>query len=58
MDFVTNLGLAPFHIFPAFPFVRYEDNSNVGRVKLMEYCLRAAGMADEFWMFGVSSGTL
>jgi hypothetical protein len=58
MDFVTNKGLAPFHPFQAFPFKRYEGNPRVGRVKSMEYCLRAVRMADELWMFGVSDGTL
>lgn len=58
MDFVTNKGLAPFHPFQGFPFERYEGNQKVGREKSMEYCLRAVNMCDEFWMFGISNGTL
>jgi hypothetical protein len=58
MDFVTNQGLAPLHPFQAFPFNRFEGNPKVGRAKSMEYCLRAVEMADEFWMFGISNGTL
>lgn len=58
MDFVTNKGFAPFHPFQSFPFERYEGNQRVGRTKSMEYCLRAVNMCDEFWMFGISQGTL
>jgi len=58
MDFVTSQGLAPFHPFQGFPFERFEGNPRVGRIKSMEYCLRAVNMCDEFWMFGVSPGTL
>ena len=58
MDFVTSRGLAPFHPFQALPLERYEGNPRVGRAKTMEYCLRAVGICDEFWMFGVGDGTL
>ncbi|MFH1590241.1 MAG: hypothetical protein ABIB43_06765 [archaeon] len=58
MDFVTNEGNAPLHPFQAFPFERYEGNPMVGRIKSMEYCLRLIDISDEFYMFGVSEGTL
>ncbi|PIN80614.1 hypothetical protein COV11_03725 [Candidatus Woesearchaeota archaeon CG10_big_fil_rev_8_21_14_0_10_30_7] len=58
MDFVTNQGNAPLHPFQAFPYERYEGNPRVGRTKSMEWCLRLVDICDEFYMFGVSNGTL
>lgn len=30
----------------------------IGREKTMEFCCRAIDICDEFWMFGISRGTL
>ena len=58
MDFVTNIGYAPLHPFQAFPYERFEGNERIGRLKSMEWCLRLVDVSDEFYMFGVSNGTL
>jgi len=58
MDFVTNQGYAPLHPFQAFPYKKFEGNPKIGRTKSMEYCLRLVDISDEFWMFGISQGTL
>jgi hypothetical protein len=58
MDFVTNQGYAPLHPFQAFPYERFEGNPRIGRAKSMEWCLKLIDISDEFWMFGVSDGTL
>lgn len=58
MDFVTNQGYAPLHPFQAFPYERFEGNPKIGRAKSMEFCARLIDISDEFWMFGVSNGTL
>lgn len=58
MDIVTNEGNAPLHPFQAFPYKRYEGNEKIGRDKSMEWCLRLVDISDEFYMFGVSEGTL
>lgn len=57
MDFVTKHGFGPFHPFQAFEYERFEDGP-VGRKKTMEFCCKAVDMCDEFWLFGISEGTL
>ena len=57
MDFVTGQGLSPFHPFQAFEYKRFEGGP-IGREKTMEFCLRAINICDEFWLFGISDGTL
>ncbi len=57
MDFVTRQGFGPFHPFQAFELERFE-NGPIGRQKTMEFCLRAIDICDEFWLFGVSPGTM
>ena len=57
MDFVTRQGLGPFHPFQAFEYERFEGGP-IGRSKTMEFCCRAIKICDEFWLFGVSKGTL
>ena len=57
MDFVAVGGDGPFHPFKAFEIGRFEQGS-IGREKTMEFCLRAVEMCDEFWLFGVSLGTI
>ena len=58
MDLITNRGDAPLHPFQAFPYERFEGNPRIGRKKSMEWCLRLVGICDEYYMFGVSEGTL
>ncbi|MHA1832730.1 MAG: hypothetical protein ACTSV7_01955 [Candidatus Baldrarchaeia archaeon] len=57
MDFVKNEGCAPLHPFCALPY-DYFEGGKVGRQKTLEYCLRLIDISDEFWLFGVSDGTL
>ncbi|MBU2522918.1 MAG: hypothetical protein KKE23_01355 [Nanoarchaeota archaeon] len=58
MDFVTDQDYAPLHPFQAFPYERFEGNPKIGRIKSMQWCLGLIDISDEFWMFGVSNGTL
>lgn len=57
MDFVTGLGFGPFHPFQAFEYERFEGGV-IGREKSIEFCLRAIDICDEFWIFGISEGTM
>lgn len=57
MDFVQKQGQAGLHPFNALPF-NYFEGGFVSREKTIEYCLRLIDISDEFWMFGVSDGTL
>ena len=57
MDFVTKQRLGPFHPFQAFEYERFEGGP-IGREKTMEFCCRAIDICDEFWLFGISEGTL
>jgi len=56
-DFVEEQGSAPFHPFQTFEYERFEGGAP-GREKTMEFCCRAIDISDEFWMFGISEGTL
>lgn len=57
LHYVDKNGFAPLHPFSALPYELFEGG-NVGREKTLEYCLRLVDACDEFWMFGVSDGTL
>jgi len=57
MDFVTSQGYGPFHPFQALEFERFEGGP-IGREKTMEFCKRMIDACDEFWVFGISDGTL
>ena len=57
MDLVSQHGYGPFHPFQAFEYERFEGGP-VGRQKTMEFCCRAIDICDEFWLFGISIGTL
>ena len=57
MDFVTRQRLGPFHPFQAFEYERFEGGP-IGREKTMEFRCRAIDICDEFWLFGISEGTL
>lgn len=58
MDFVTKKGHGPLHPFQSFPYERFEGNKRIGREKTIEWCLRLIKICDEFWLFGISEGTL
>lgn len=58
MDYMQEEGQLPFHPFIAFPYERYEGDERVGREPTMTVCCRAIEMCDEFWIFGISEGTL
>lgn len=57
MDFVTRQGLGPLHPFQVFEYERFEGGP-IGRSKTMEFCCRAIKICEEFWLFGISKGTL
>ena len=57
MDFVTKQSLGPFHPFQAFEYKRFEGGP-IGRKRTIEFCCRAIDICDEFWLFGISEGTL
>ena len=57
MENVVKQGYAPFHPFQAFPREFFEDGL-VGREKTMEFCRRSIEICDEFWLYGISDGTL
>lgn len=56
--YVVEQGALPFHPFFAFPLEYYEAHPKVGRQKSMQACFDAVKNCDEFWMFGVSTGTM
>ena len=57
MDYVESKNNAAFNPFIAFPIERFELGK-AGREATMEYCKRAVEICDEFWIFGVSKGTI
>lgn len=57
-DHIVKQGFLPFHPFYAFPYKFYEGHPKVGRKKTMKTCLDAIENCEEFWLFGVSEGTL
>jgi hypothetical protein len=57
MNYVTEHGGGPFHPFQAFEYERFEGGP-IGREKTIEFCCRAIEICDEFWLFGISEGTL
>ena len=57
MDYVINQEHAPLHPFLAYPYELYEGGF-VGRKKTMEFCQRLIDITDEFWLYGISEGTL
>ena len=57
MDFVTAKGYGPLHPFQALPYERFEGGP-LGRQRTMDICCKLIDTCDEFWMFGVSQGTL
>lgn len=56
--FVVDKIYLPFHPFHAFPYEFYEGHPEVGRRPAMKICLDSVKNCDEFWIFGISAGTL
>src|SRR3989338_1130989 len=57
MEFVASKGMACLHPFNAFPY-NYFEGGIIGRKKTLEMCCRLIDVCDEFWIFGISEGTL
>ncbi len=57
MELVEEKGQAPFHPFQAFPYELFEGGEP-GRENTIKFCKRAIDICDQFWLFGVSKGTL
>lgn len=57
LDFVASKGKAPLHPFNALPY-EYFEGGIVGREATLEACCRLIDVCDEFWLFGISEGTL
>ena len=57
MDYVESKHNAAFNPFLAFPKERFEFG-RIGKKTTMEYCKRAIEICDEFWIFGLSEGTI
>jgi hypothetical protein len=51
-------GYAPLQPLTALPRQHFEDNPQVGREKTMGYCLEIVDWCKEFWLFGISKGTV
>jgi len=56
--FISDKGYLSYHPFQAMPYELYEGHPKVGRRKTMQVCLKEIRDKDEFWLFGVSEGTL
>lgn len=57
MRFVASFGKACLHPFNALPY-QYFEGGTVGREESLKYCCRLVNICDEFWIFGISEGTL
>lgn len=55
--FVMSFSEFPFNPFMAFPLELYE-NGPMGREKTLDYCKKFVEICDEFWLFGLSEGTI
>ncbi len=57
-SFVADTGNACLHPFAAMPFQFFEGSPTVGRERTLDWCCRLINASDEFWIFGISAGTL
>lgn len=57
-EFVDRIGYAPLQPLIALPRKHFEGNINVGREKTLEHCERLIEICEEFWLFGISEGTV
>lgn len=55
---VARAGKACLDPFAAFPYESFEGNQAIGRQQTLEWCCRLVDVCDEFWIFGLSHGTL
>ena len=57
MNFVTSQGEGPLNPFYALPVKKFEEGS-IGRKKSLEFTKRLVKICDEFYLFGLSHGTV
>ena len=57
MRFVADKGHAPLQPLRAFP-IEYFENGAPGRPMTLHWCCRLIDIADQFWLLGISEGTL
>ncbi len=57
MKFVASFGKGCLHPFNALPY-EYFEGGVIGREKSLDLCCRLIDVCDEFWLFGISEGTL
>lgn len=56
--YTVEQGALPMHPFNAFPYECYEGHELVRRDEAMASCFDLVALCDEFWLFGVSHGTM
>jgi len=57
MEFVISQGKAPLHPFNALP-IEYFETDTINRIDTLTLCCKLVDACDEFWLFGISEGTL
>ena len=57
-DYVSKRGYSPLQPLIKYPRKDYEDNPQIGREQTMQYCLADVEQCKEFWLFGISKGTV
>jgi hypothetical protein len=57
MEYVASQNKGPLHPINALPY-EYFEGGKLGRAKTMEVCCSLIEICDEFWLFGISEGTL
>lgn len=57
MDFIAFQGKGGLHPFNAFPY-EYFEGGVIGRKDTIQMCCRLIDICDQFWLFGISEGTL
>ena len=57
MEFVINKGKAPLQPFNALP-IEYFETPEINRADTLALCCKLVDACDEFWIFGISEGTL
>lgn len=57
MGFVISKGKAPLHPFNALP-IEYFETETINRADTLALCCKLIDACDEFWLFGISEGTL
>lgn len=57
MLYVSKFDRACLHPFHALPF-QYFEGGGISREMTIAFCCKLVDMCDEFWLFGISDGTL